>query len=179
MVTLPIVVVNAMNNTVIRPKPLTQAAFARFGDVIETEHCAQQFPINTGYTQRFHDLATLDIAANGGRPLINIFRSTPLSTPIVLAVMERHPLSSQAFYPLSNNPYLVAVAPKGTFDVTAVEVFLVSPSQGVNYHPGTWHHFCLALQQTSDFLVIDRGGQGSNCDEVYLADNQQITVSLP
>jgi len=27
--------------------------------------------------------------------------------------MERHPLSSEAFFPLSNRPYLVVVAEKG------------------------------------------------------------------
>ncbi len=37
-------------------EPLTRAAFAPFGDVIETAG-AKQIPINLGTTVRFHDLA--------------------------------------------------------------------------------------------------------------------------
>jgi ureidoglycolate lyase len=44
----------------------------------------------------------------------------------------------------------------------------------VNYHAGTWHHFCLALEAESDFLVVDRIGGGLNCDEVEL--KQPFTV---
>jgi ureidoglycolate lyase len=47
-------------------------------------------------------------------------------------------------------------------------VFLASSNQGVNYHKGTWHHYCLALHQVSDFIVIDRGGAGDNCNTVKL-----------
>ncbi|NQZ12552.1 MAG: ureidoglycolate lyase, partial [Algicola sp.] len=49
-----------------------------------------------------------------------------------------------------------------------IEVCLGSSQQGVNYHTGTWHHYCLALNQHSDFLVVDRGGEGDNCDVVTL-----------
>jgi ureidoglycolate lyase len=56
------------------------------------------------------------------------------------------------------------VAPKGVLDTAKIEVFLANSQQGVNYHKGTWHHYCLALNQVSDFLVIDRGGEGHNCD---------------
>ncbi|MCX4029518.1 ureidoglycolate lyase [Endozoicomonas sp. SM1973] len=167
-----------MHNPTIQPKPLTKAGFAPFGDLIEVNEETPFLMINQGYTQRFHDLATIDASACNGTPLLSIFRSKPLSVPVKLTVMEHHPLSSQTFYPLSQYPYLVAVAPKGPFDMTAIEVFLAQPWQGVNYHPGTWHHFCLALQHTSDFLVIDRGGKGNNCEEVYLPTDQQIIIEL-
>ncbi|MEJ2442729.1 MAG: ureidoglycolate lyase [Exilibacterium sp.] len=160
------------------PAPLTRAAFARFGDVIEAGEQARHFTINQGYTERYHDLARVDVDAGDGRALVNIFRSTPLPKPLRLTVMERHPLSSQAFFPLSQRPYLVAVAPAGEFSAAAIEVFLAAPSQGVNYHRGTWHHFCLALEQTSDFLVLDRGGEGDNCDQVLLEASQIITVDV-
>lgn len=154
---------------------LNQENFAAFGEVIETgEHC-RHFGINYGYTERYHDLADIDTSANGGRAIVNIFRSKPLPMPLELKIMERHPLSSQAFIPLGNQPYLVAVAPAGDFDPDAVRLFLASADQGVNYRRGTWHHFCLALQAVSEFLVIDRGGDGDNCDEVEL--KQAITVS--
>jgi len=147
-------------------QPLTAKSFAPFGDMIATGENPQS--INYGQTERHHDLAAIDTAANGGRTLVNIFRSTPLPAPIKIEVMERHPLSSQAFMPLSDNPYLVVVAPKGDFDESKIMVFLASADQGVNYHVGTWHHYSLALDGISDFLVIDRGGDGDNCDEVKL-----------
>jgi ureidoglycolate lyase len=79
-------------------------------------------------------------------------------------------MSSQAFYPLSDNPYLVVVAPSGEFDESKIEVFRAGANQGVNYYPGTWHHYSLALNSVSDFLVIDRGGPEDNCEEVKLTE---------
>ena len=154
----------------MRPQiqPLTAEAFIPFGDVIEASQQAKSFIINQGFTQRFHDLSNVDVLANGGHVSINIFRSQPLPLPIGIYLLERHPLSSQAFMPLSGRPYLVVVAPPGNLDESQVKVFLASPQQGVNYHAGTWHHFCLALYKESDFLVIDRVGDGPNCDEQML-----------
>ncbi|MGB1299249.1 MAG: ureidoglycolate lyase, partial [Psychrobium sp.] len=43
---------------------------------------------------------------------------------------------------------------------------------------GTWHHFCLALNEVSDFLVVDRCGAGNNCDEVTIETSQQITIEF-
>lgn len=167
-----------MKPTLLKPEPLTAEAFAPFGDVLEAGERAQVREINYGYARRFHDLARLDLGAEGGRPLLSIMRSTPLPGPIRIARMERHPLSSQAFYPLSGRPYLVVVAPAGEFDSAGLRAFLAGPAQGVNYHPGTWHHFSLALEAVSDFLVIDRGGPGENCDEVVLDPASPVHVDL-
>lgn len=152
----------------IKIEPLTSAAFSLFGDVVEVAENATGTKINDGYTLRYHDLANVDVSAQGGRALVSIFRSTPLSLPIKIEKMERHPLSSQAFMPLSGRHYLVVVAPPGAFDETGIKAFLAGPNQGVNFHKGTWHHFSLALDAVSDFLVIDRSGDGENCDEILL-----------
>ncbi|MCY1176174.1 Ureidoglycolate lyase [compost metagenome] len=91
-------------------------------------------------------------------------------------MMERHPLASQAFVPLSGRAYLVVVAPAGPApQVEDLRVFLARGDQGVNYAPGVWHHPLLALDEVSDFLVIDRGGPGDNCDEVKLTPGGLIT----
>jgi ureidoglycolate lyase len=155
-------------NKLIIPKALTRENFAPFGDVIEVNDKAKNFSINEGFTQRYHDLADVDVTQENGRTLINIFRSTPLEQPVSIKMMERHPLSSQAFIPMGPQPFLVVVAPKGEMDITNIEVFLASSHQGVNYHKGTWHHYCLALHQVSDFIVVDRGGAGDNCDVINL-----------
>jgi ureidoglycolate lyase len=161
----------------ITPKPLTREAFSAFGDVIEANCEAKNFAINGGFTQRYHDLAQVDVNDQQGHPLINIFRSTPLAQPISIKMMERHPHGSQAFIPMGPNPYLVVVAPAGDFDLNSIEVFIARSSQGVNYRKGTWHHFCLALGSESDFLVVDRGGEGDNCDVVELDGSLVIKKS--
>jgi ureidoglycolate lyase len=164
----------------VTPIPLTAEAFAPFGEVIEASGRARQMPINYGHGVRFHDLAGIDVAEGGGHAIVSIFRAKPLDPPI-LRIVERHPLGSQAFVPLSGRPYLVAVAPAGGFDPAKLTVFRAEPSQGVNYAKGTWHHFLLALEAESDFLVIDRedqSGPGENLDELELAPADQVRVRL-
>lgn len=161
----------------VTPEPLTAEAFAPYGDVIEASDRAEQVPINYGWTTRFRDLAGLDYAGDGGRAMVSIMRSKPM-TPLVLKIFERHPIGSQAFVPLQGRPFLVAVAPPGHFDPAAVRVFRAEVTQGVNYAKGTWHHFLLALDAESDFLVIDRDGPGDNLDEIELAEADQIRIRL-
>ena len=153
---------------IITPKPLTSEAFCAFGDVIEASPKVNNFAINDGFTQRYHDLAKIDVNDQQGHAIISIFRATPLAQPIAINMMERHPHGSQAFIPMGQNPYLIVVAPAGEFELNNIEAFIANSNQGVNYHKGTWHHFCLALISESDFLVIDRGGTGDNCDVLAL-----------
>ena len=160
------------------PLPLTVEAFAPYGDIIEAGSDAEIRVINEGNAQRFHDLAALSLNNIGGKAGISIFRSRPLPEPLTLKTMERHPLSSQAFVPLSEQPFLVAVAPAGDLNPNAISAFFVNPSQGVNYHPGTWHHYCLALKEVSDFLVVDRIAEDENCDEIHLAESDWINIDL-
>ena len=157
-------------------QPISRQAFAPFGDLIDIDDGVKNFPINYGYTRRYHDLAAVDVLARGGKPIVSLFRSQPLPSPIAINILERHPLSSQLFMPLGQQPYLVVVAPPGDLDESAIKVFLAQPGQGVNYHAGTWHHFCLALFAESDFLVIDRDGDGDNCEEVNL--QQPFTLDV-
>lgn len=157
-----------MKKRLLKPEPLTAKAFAPYGDVIECSDRAERRDINYGNTKRFHDLARLDLTAESGRPIVSIFRSSPVPRPIAVKVMERHPLSSQAFYPLSGRPYMVVVCAAGDFDGGRLRAFLAGPQQGVNYHKGTWHHYSLALDAASEFLVIDREGPEKNCDEVFI-----------
>jgi ureidoglycolate lyase len=161
----------------VTPRPLTAEAFAPYGEVISARDGVEQYPINYGATTRFNALAQVDATTDGGAPIISIFRSTPLPE-LVLKIMERHPVGSQAFMPLGGGPYLVAVAPAGELDPAKIEVFLAAGDQGVNYAAGTWHHYPLALGEVSDFLVVDRQGPGANLDEVELSEPDQIIVAL-
>lgn len=165
-----------MKPRLLKPEPLTAAAFAPYGDVIECGDGADKRNINYGNTVKFANLAKLDVLAQGGNPTVSIFRSTPVARPIDVKIMERHPLSSQAFYPLSGHPYMVVVVERGDFNPKKIKAFLAGPHQGVNYHKGTWHHYSLALDNISEFMVIDRDGPGDNCDEVTLPAEESVRI---
>ncbi|KKD00860.1 ureidoglycolate lyase [Photobacterium sp. WH77] len=159
-------------------EPLTREAFAPFGDVIDKE-VSDYFMINNGSTRRYHAMANVDVQEEGGSAIISIFEAQPLSYPLQIAMMERHPLGSQAFIPLLGNPYLILVAPAGdTPDPAQLKAFYSNGRQGVNYGKGVWHHPVLALRKDDQFLVVDRAGPGNNCDEVYFSDDVRIELSL-
>lgn len=159
-------------------EPLTADAFAPYGDVIEVTGRARNFSINEGFAQRYHDLARIDVAAGAGQPIVSIFRAKPRSLPMRLHMLERHPLGSQAFMPLSPLPFLVVVAQAGPVpQLNQIRCFQTADCQGVNYARGTWHHPLIALKARCDFLVIDRSGdmQDENCDE-YALDSASVWI---
>ncbi|MEM7079147.1 MAG: ureidoglycolate lyase [Pseudomonadota bacterium] len=166
-----------MTRLSIPVEPLTAAEFAPFGSVIAADAAAEHYPINFGKTERYHALARADVEADGGHAIISLFRAQPLREPFAIEVMERHPLGSQAFMPLQGQAYLVIVAPLGELDLTSLRAFRAEGDQGVQYARGIWHHYCLPLQNTCDFLVVDREGSTDNCDEVFLAQEDQITLA--
>jgi len=159
----------------LAPEPLTAETFAPFGSVIEASDDAVKLDINQGHAVRYDRLADIDVEDGGGIGVISLFRARPLAK-LVLRIFERHPLASQTFVPLSGGHYLVAVAPAGAFDPGAVRLFRAEGHQGVHYHKGVWHHFLLALDAESYFLVVDRAGPGDNLDEIALAPAEEIRV---
>ena len=166
-----------MTQITLSPSSLTKEAFAPFGDVIETRG-SEHFSINSGTTERFHDLSSIDVMAAGGRPLISVFRGQPRQYPLQIAMMERHPLASQAFVPLTDRPFLVVVGEPGVMpDPQRLRAFITDGTQGVNYRRGVWHHPLLVIGEEADFLVVDRGGPGENCDE-HLFNLHTETISL-
>jgi len=168
---------SAQTPLTLQVEPLTREAFAPFGELIEASDAAQHFTINAGNTERYHDLAHIEPGPDG-RVIVSIFRGQPRTLPFTVQMMERHPLASQAFIPMSGKPYLVVVAPAGNPPgVEDLKVFLARADQGVNYATGVWHHPLLALDGVCDFIVIDRSGPGHNCDEVQL-DSVGVIDSL-
>jgi ureidoglycolate lyase len=157
-------------------QPLTPEAFAPFGDVIDTAG-ADSYPINEGTALRFNDLARIDVTAQGGRPGVSVFRGQAMRFPLELSDMERHPLGSQAFMPLSGRPFLVVVAPDIGGKPGEPRAFLSNGRQGINFHRNTWHHSLLTLGETSDFLVVDRLGLDDNCEVAALPGRFGIPVS--
>lgn len=164
-----------MTSRIITAQPLTRAAFAPFGDVIDTD-CDVRYPINSGKCLRHHDLARVEAEGPNARVLISILRGTPYELPLELAMVERHPLGSQAFMPLTPAPFLVVVCPDGPDGPGVPQAFLTAPGQGVNYRCGTWHGVLTPIGAGQDFLVVDRGGDGDNCEEHHFAVPWRIVL---
>jgi ureidoglycolate lyase len=159
----------------LRPVPLTKSAFAPFGEVIETGGAAP-IAINQGFAERFNDLAGIDVAAEGGAAAISIFTARPRPLPIRITLMERHPLGTQAFYPLQDQHWLVLVC-HDPRDPESYHAFQASGRQGVNYASNAWHHPLLVLDD-SRFLIVDRKGPGKNLEEVWLPERSGLTLAI-
>lgn len=148
----------------IRTEPLTAEAFAPFGDVLEATGAPDKI-INRGKCGRWHDRAALDFA--DARAGISLFRAEPRALPYTLDMVERHPLGSQAFLPMSRHPFLVIVAPRTPEGPGEPRAFLAAGDQGINLHRGTWHGVLTPLHAPGLFAVVDRIGDGLNLEEYW------------
>jgi len=143
-------------------EPLTAAAFAPYGDVIEAAGDPDRL-INRGRCGRFHDRAQLDFS--DGRAGISIFRGEAETLPLDLDLVERHPDGSQAFVPMSADPFLVVVATDAGGKPVNPRAFVTAPGQGINVHRGVWHGVLTPLHAPGLFAVIDRIGDRANLEE--------------
>lgn len=152
-----------MTGAILRIEPLSASAFAPFGDVLEVTGDADKI-INQGLCGRYHDRAALDFGPDG-RAGISLFKAEPRSLPLSLDMVERHPDGSQAFIPMSLDPFLVVVAPDQGDRPGTPRAFVTQPGQGINFHRGTWHGVLTPLHAPGLFAVIDRIGDGPNLEE--------------
>ena len=148
--------------TKIPPEPLSALAFAPYGDVLDTTGAPDRM-INAGLCARFHDRARIDIA--DGRAGLSVFDAVARSLPYAFDLVERHPLGSQAFVPMTQAPFLVIVAPDEHGTPGTPRAFLTNGAQGINLHRGTWHGVLTPLQAPGRFAVLDRIGEGPNLEE--------------
>jgi ureidoglycolate lyase len=163
---------------ILEPRPLTRADFAPFGDVIEAEGRDPE-DMNHGMAERWPRLACID-AGTGGQACIGLVHARRYSLPHRLEIVERHPLGSQAFFPLHDRPFLVVVARAGEPPTAAdLNCFITNGSQGVHYHTGVWHGLLLTALAEMDFLVVDRAGPGENCEEHRFAESDAPWIQLP
>lgn len=152
----------------IHPHPLTAAAFAPFGDVLDATGDFRL--INDGLCHRHHDRARLDFGdARGG---VSIFKAEPRALPYTFDLIERHPGGSQAFIPMTAHPFLVIVAPDPQASPRA---FITNGAQGINLHRGTWHGVLTPLHAPGLFAVLDRIGPGANLEEHRYAEAWTVT----
>ena len=159
------------------PQPLTATAFAPFGVVVELpepQAGIAQRAINSGTTQRHDLLPDMQLTAEGGVPMLAIFRAQPRSFPMPITEMERHALGSQTFIPLGGHRFVVVVAPVGKAPQAGdLRAFITNGHQGITLAPGVWHHPLMAVEG-GDFDVIERAAAQVDCDIVAVSPAAEV-----
>lgn len=136
---------------ILRPIPITAEAFAPFGhlarngvgDVKQIRNGS--VALTKTAARCAHDDRAADFA-------LDFYDAAPVSPRLDLTQAERHPVSSQFFLPLNAPRYLVVVWSKDPAGGACPYAFEVPGSDVVVYHPGTWHHGIVALDQQTLFL---------------------------
>jgi len=146
-------------NRKITITPLTAKAFAPYGDVLEARGAPDKL-INAGKCGRFHDRAKVDVLE--ARVGIPIFKADLRALPYTFDLIEKHPEGSQAFIPMSDDPFLVIVSDGPE---TTPKAFLTDGTQAINFHRGTWHGVLTPLAGNGLFAVVDRIGETPNLEE--------------
>ena len=145
----------------IKPKKVNKKNFQKFGDIISTKN-TKSLKINNGFAFKYENLANINVYKKDGKIKLNIFKSLSRKFPLKIEMLEKHPLSTQTFFPIENTIFLVVVAPSGNMPLAnKIESFIIPTDVGVNYKPGTWH-FPLIATENMNFLVVDRKGSGNN-----------------
>lgn len=156
----------------ILTEPLTSDAFAPFGDVLSASGAPDRI-INQGFCGRFHDRARLDFGPEA-RAGLSIFKAVPRAFPYTLDMVERHPDGSQAFIPMSADPFLVIVAPDEGDRPGRPRAFVTDGAQAINLHRGTWHGVLTPLHEPGLFAVVDRIGTTPNLEEHWFPEPYTI-----
>ena len=148
-----------MTGRILIPEPLSAERFAPFGDVISSGS-ARGDSMNEARFDRFSDLAAVDV---DGRVSVSIVRSrSPTSLPYHFDRVERHPLGSQAFIPLSNFAFIVVVAPPAeSVEPADLLAFITDGRQGIDNCPGGGGQFIESSQKPGV-----RGNQTQSRDEL-------------
>jgi ureidoglycolate lyase len=161
-------------------EPLTAAAYAPFGHVIAAPSEATGALANQGSARRFDRLVPMENLRGERAPLnVCLFRCAPRTMPFEIAILEKHPRSTQVFVPTSGHPYLVVVALGADApDLSTLAVFRATGAQGISYAPGVWHHPLIALDATSDFLcLVHESDDAEDCVTKVIPSFERVSVA--
>ncbi|KAL8962814.1 MAG: hypothetical protein Q9183_005095 [Haloplaca sp. 2 TL-2023] len=211
----------------IHPTPLHQSTFSRFGTVISSPlppsinafpntppsdpnvvPANQNTALKSIDVTQMRNLYASALSGKEAKTVMNMFSCFPRSlrdaegkgqrcSVFDVAVLERHPFTTQTFIPLSSpasassslqareieTRYLVIVAPtsspipstrfaeSGPPDLARIEAFWAHRGQAVTYGAGTWHAPMVVIgKERIDFVVVQfaNGISEEDCQEVYL-----------
>lgn len=167
---------------IVVARPLAPAEYEPYGRVIAAAPRGEPGkPANQGTARRFDHLVSIDDLRPGRAALnVSVFRCAPRFTPVPIALLEKHPASTQVFVPMNARRYLVVVALGGDRpDRSTLAAFVASGRQAISYAPGVWHHPMIALDHETDFtcLVWEDGTDG-DCTVVEL-EGEPPRIALP
>ena len=90
---------------IIKPIKITRTNFATYGDLISSDNI-DPININAGYAKRYDNLVNIDTLKDEGKTIVSIFSAIKRTFPMTIDMMEKHPLSSQAFIPMKETTFI-------------------------------------------------------------------------
>tara|TARA_Y100000590_G_scaffold414194_1_gene510865 strand:+ start:2146 stop:2649 length:504 start_codon:yes stop_codon:yes gene_type:complete len=164
-----------MIDIILKAKKINSQNFKKFGEVINFNKNKYKY-INNGFAKKFDNLAKIRILKNSGKVKFSIFISKPRKFPLKIEMLERHPLSTQLFFPISKYGFIVVVcANKNKPSINEIKSFIIPPNIGINYKIGIWH-YPLITKYKSNFIVIDSKSLKKNI-EIFKFNKQNIILN--
>lgn len=165
---------------VLTIEPLTEEAYAPFGQVIEFDiNENDDFQMkNDGSAKRYRCFTQSGYPVDDATD-IGIFKLMPLHASNKVPMLERHPLGKQSMIPLNRQQLIIVVAPPSEKpQIENMKAFISNGKQGITYNTGVWHCPLRTLTKTDDdyILVVDHKGGKDNCDMVYLDEQDNVEL---
>ena len=155
---------------------ITKDNFALYGDVITIKDKSSEV-INNNTTQSFFDLANIEILGEDNNARLNIFNAKKRIFPLDIDMLEKHPLSSQVFLPMSATDFITLVTPINIKpDINKIECFKVSNGDGINFKSHIWH-FPLISIQDAKFITIDKKDADKNIEIYKFTENEKFILN--
>ncbi len=156
----------------IRAKSMLSEDFKQYGNVLNTP----------GNVARLDNAAKLQNKRSHAKPNLLIAKAEPTLFPMTIKKMERHPESSQTFFPLDVKQYLILVCPNSHNNqpnIKKIDAFVVEGNQGINYLPGVWHYPITTLDKTGIFAaLVWEDGTSLDTEWYNIAPSEQPTIFL-
>ncbi|SON58094.1 Ureidoglycolate hydrolase [Hartmannibacter diazotrophicus] len=166
---------------VLAVRPIEADAFRPYGDVVRRGEPQSandgfalkrdgQFPFASAHLPG-PEAATLTVSA---------FAVEERPEPVLIAGVERHPHSPQAFMPLDEGKAMILVAcPRedGGIDEGTLAAFVTEPGEGFVYKPGIWHSGVTGYGGPARFVAVQWTGSDADCVTRDLDRTVRITVT--
>lgn len=157
----------------LHAQPLTATAFAPYGQVVGHTEAGRW--INDGNAWR-SEAGPLALTADGGHPVLAVFRARARAAAGPWHELERHRLGTQSFLPLGPARCVLLVAQGDTApDPATLAAFITRPGQGWTLAAGTWHHALIVLDDV-DVAVLERAADPVDCEFAHLAAPVQVVL---